>query len=84
MSHKLKEAISITLVLLLTGLVLFSQQYWQIDLSLEKSITNKYSYLSLFKGITFLGKPLFLIILGFLLENETNLRYVRAIKFWSM
>ena len=82
MSHKLKEAISITLVLLLTGLVLFSQQYWQIDLSLEKSITNKYSYLSLFKGITFLGKPLFLIILGFLLENETNLRYVRAIKFW--
>lgn len=82
MSHKLKEAISITLVLLLTGLVLFSQQYWQIDLSLEKSITNKYSYLSLFKGITFLGKPLFLIILGFLLGNETNLRYVRAIKFW--
>ena len=82
MSHKLKEAISITLVLLLTGLVLFSQQYWQIDLSLEKSIANKYSYLSLFKGITFLGKPLFLIILGFLLGNETNLRYVRAIKFW--
>ena len=45
MSHKLKEAISITLVLLLTGLVLFSQQYWQIDLSLEKSITNNDNFL---------------------------------------
>ena len=85
MSQKIKLVLSTTLVVLLTGLLLFTQQYWQLDLAdlnLTKHVTTEYNQLVLFKGVTFLGKTLFLVVLGFLLGNETNLRYVRAIKLW--
>ena len=85
MSSKIKLILSTALVVLLTGLLLFTQQYWQLDLTdlnLTKHVTTEYNQLVLFKGVTFLGKNLFLVVLGFLLGNETNLRYVRAIKLW--
>lgn len=85
MSQKIKLVLSTALVVLLTGLLLFTQQYWQLDLAdlnLTKHVTTEYNQLVLFKGVTFLGKTLFLVVLGFLLGNETNLRYVRAIKLW--
>ena len=85
MAQKIKLVLSTALVVLLTGLLLFSQQYWQLDLAdlnLTKHVTTEYNQLVLFKGVTFLGKTLFLVVLGFLLGNETNLRYVRAIKLW--
>ena len=85
MSQKIKLVLSTALVVLLTGLLLFIQQYWQLDLAdlnLTKHVTTEYNQLVLFKGVTFLGKTLFLVVLGFLLGNETDLRYVRVIKLW--
>lgn len=87
MSQKIKLALLTVVVVLLTGLLLFSQQYWQLDLAdlnLTKHVTTEYNQLALFKGLTFLGKPLFLVVLGFLLGNELKLRYAKAAKLWML
>lgn len=87
MSQKIKLALLTALVVLLTGLLLFTQQYWQLDLAdlnLTKHVTTEYNQLALFKGVTFLGKNLFLVVLGFLLGDEAKLRYAKAVKLWAL
>ena len=56
MSSKIKLILSTALVVLLTGLLLFTQQYWQLDLTdlnLTKHVTTEYNQLVLFKGEPF-------------------------------
>ncbi|WP_270312660.1 sulfatase-like hydrolase/transferase [Ligilactobacillus agilis] len=85
MSQKIKSILMVVLMAILTLLLIYGQQYWQldlVDLNLTTKVTTEYNKLVFYKGITFLGKTLYLVVLGFLLASETKLRYLRVAKLW--
>lgn len=85
--RKINFFVPFLITLFLSSILLWSAQYWQLDLAattLANKVTKNYIKFTRYRDFTFIVQNLIIIWLGFLFAQNIRCRYWKIVKTWLM